>query len=293
MTANLTLYRILSGAPGCAMWPGALLVCFALLGCASGPNANPRDPLEPFNRGVYQLNEKVDAAVLKPVATVYRDLTPVRVRQGIGNFFGNLEDVWSLVNNLLQLRGQAAIDSLKRIGVNTFIGWGGVFDVATEMDIEKHTKDFGHTLGYWGVAPGPYLVLPLLGPSTLRDTVALPVDWSGDMVSNIPHVPTRNTATVLRAVDTRSDLLKAGTMLEEAALDRYTFIRDAFLQRRRNVIYDGNPPEEELADTASSQVEMKQLKPEALIETTGNMPTRTLDETLNTAGLAGDEKAKP
>jgi phospholipid-binding lipoprotein MlaA len=289
MTANLTLYRIFSGWLGRAVWPGVLLICFSLLGCASGPNANPRDPLEPFNRGVYQLNEKVDAAVLKPVATAYRDLAPVRVRQGIGNFFGNLEDVWSLVNNLLQLRGQAAIDSLKRIGVNTFIGWGGVFDVATEMDIEKHTRDFGHTLGYWGLAPGPYLVLPLLGPSTLRDAVALPVDWSGDVVSNIPHVPTRNTAKALRVVDTRSDLLKAGTMLEEAALDRYTFIRDAFLQRRRNVIYDGNPPEEDLTDTSNSQAGLKQLKSEVLIEAAVNMPTGTLDETLNTAGV---EKAK-
>jgi phospholipid-binding lipoprotein MlaA len=167
------------------------------------------------------------------------------VRQGVGNFFGNLQDAWSFVNNVLQFKGQAAIDSLRRVGVNTFLGWGGVFDVATEMDIEKHTKDFGHTLGYWGFGSGPYLVLPLLGSSTLRDAVALPVDWKGDLLANVGHIPTRNTARVLRLVDERSDLLKASTMLEEAALDPYTFVREAFLQRRRSVIFDGNPPEED------------------------------------------------
>jgi len=216
-----------------------------LTGCATAPSADPRDPLEPLNRGVYRFNSAVDTAVLKPVASAYRDATPVRVRQGVGNFFGNLQDAWSFVNNVLQFKGQAAIDSLRRVGVNTFLGWGGVFDVATEMDIEKHTKDFGHTLGYWGFGSGPYLVLPLLGSSTLRDAVALPVDWKGDLLANVGHIPTRNTAKVLRLVDERSDLLKASTMLEEAALDPYTFVREAFLQRRRSVIFDGNPPEED------------------------------------------------
>ncbi len=266
-----------------------LLLVVVLSGCASGPGANPRDPLEPFNRGVYKFNDQVDAAVLKPVATFYRDITPVRVRQGVGNFFGNLEDIWSFVNNALQFKGQAAIDSLKRVGVNTFVGWGGVFDVATEMDIEKHTRDFGHTLGYWGVAPGPYLVLPLLGPSTLRDTVALPVDLKGDIVSNIHHVPSRNTATVLRGIDTRSDLLKAGNMLEEAALDRYTFTRDAFLQRRRSVIFDGNPPEEDATDKVSARADDTPVTEQIGAE----MPTKGATETLSHAGITGDEKVKP
>ena len=223
----------------------SLLLGVILAGCATGPGADRRDPLEPLNRGVYRFNSAVDEAVLKPVASTYRDVTPVRVRQGVGNFFGNLEDAWSFVNNVLQFKTQAAIDSLHRVAVNTFLGWGGVFDVASEMDIEKHTKDFGHTLGYWGFGSGPYLVLPLLGSSTLRDAVALPVDWKGDLVTNVSHVPTRNTATLLRAIDERSDLLKVGTMLEEAALDPYTFVREAFLQRRRSVIFDGNPPEED------------------------------------------------
>lgn len=267
------------------LWVSVVL----LWGCASGPNANPRDPLEPFNRGVYRFNEKVDAVVLKPVASAYREVTPVRVRQGVGNFFGNLGDLWSFVNNALQLKGHAAMDSLKRVGVNTFLGWGGIFDIATEMDIEKHTKDFGHTLGYWGIAPGPYLVLPLLGPSTLRDTVALPVDLKGDLVANVPHVPTRNTATALRAVDERSDLLKAGTMLEEAALDPYTFTRDAFLQRRRSVIFDGNPPDEEMPESSSAATDATPVSAPAAVQAPTDSPTQP----LKTAEPPKNEEVKP
>lgn len=277
MTVNSRMLRMdHSGVVG-ALWTGLLLVFLALGGCASGPNANPRDPLEPFNRGVYQFNDAVDTAVLRPVATAYRNVTPAPVRRGVGNFFGNLEDAWSFVNNALQLKGQAAIESLVRFGVNTFIGLGGILDVADEMNIEKHTKDFGHTLGYWGVGPGPYLVLPLLGPSTLRDTVALPVDFMGDLVSSIAHVPTRNTAMVVRAVDDRAALLKATAMLEQAALDKYTFTRDAFLQSRRSAIFDGNPPDEESVDTPPDEQDLAQ--PRA--------------ETLNNSGLTGDEKVKP
>jgi phospholipid-binding lipoprotein MlaA len=217
----------------------------ALLGCASGPQLTPHDPLEPFNRGVFRLNDTLDTALVKPVATLYRERTPTRVRQGIGNVFGNLEDVWSAVNSALQLNGRALTDSVTRVVFNTLIGIGGVVDVASEMDIERHTKDFGHTLGFWGVPPGPYIMLPILGPSTLRDSVALPLDWQGDLVRRIPYVPGRNAATVLRGIDTRSSLLKATSMLEEVALDRYTFTRDAFLQRRRSDIFGGNPPEEE------------------------------------------------
>jgi phospholipid-binding lipoprotein MlaA len=281
MTANLCRRRGDHTGVGCALWIGVLLMLFVLSGCASGPNANPRDPLEPFNRGVFKFNDAVDTAVLKPVATAYQDITPALVRQGIGNFFGNLKDAWSFVNNALQLKGQAAADSLTRFGVNTFIGLGGILDVATKMDIEKHTKDFGHTLGYWGVAPGPYLVLPLLGPSTLRDTVALPVDLKGDIVANISHVPTRNTVTAVRAVDDRAALLIASTMLEEAALDPYAFIRDAFLQRRRSVIYDGNPPEEDTFKKLPAQQDLAQPRAE------------TSPETLIQPGVTGDEEVKP
>lgn len=225
-----------------------LLITLALSGCASGPTADPRDPLEPFNRSVYQFNDSVDRAVLKPVATAYQDAVPSLVRRGVNNFFGNLEDAWSFVNNTLQLKGQAAGDSFFRVGVNTFLGLGGVLDVASEMAIEKHTKDFGHTLGYWGVKPGPYLMLPLLGPSSVRDAVGRVVDTQGDVVAGLQDIPTRNTLTVVGVVDTRANLLKATAMLDELALDKYTFIRDTYLQRRRSAIYDGNPPDEEAVD---------------------------------------------
>ena len=286
----MTGRRVLSSSASVRRVPAlraaALLLLLALSACASGPNANARDPLEPFNRGVYRFNDALDGAVLKPVATAYRDVTPVRVRQGINNFFDNLRDVWSFVNNGLQLKGRAAFDSLKRVGVNTFLGWGGVFDVATEMDIEKHTRDFGHTLGYWGVAPGPYLVLPLLGSSSLRDAAALPVDWQGDLVAAVPHVPTRNTVTAVRLVDQRSDLLKAGNMLEEAALDRYSFMRDAYFQRRRSVIFDGNPPEEEPEPGVSGPADLAE-------PATGLKPTSEGAQTLGSPGVSVEEKVKP
>lgn len=233
-------------------WAGGLLLALLLSACATGPNANPADPLEPLNRAVYQFNDGLDRAVFKPVATVYRDVTPSLIRRGVGNFFNNLEDLWSFVNNLLQLKGQAAGESLMRVNVNTLFGLGGIFDLATDLQIERHTEDFGQTLGHWGVGAGPYIVLPILGPSTLRDTVALPVDFKGDAVVQIDDVPKRNAAVVLRAVNQRAELLKASTMLEEAALDRYTFLRDAYLQRRRNSVYDGNPPEEELPQEGES-----------------------------------------
>jgi phospholipid-binding lipoprotein MlaA len=286
LNKSLVTHKTLRGVLG-----SSLLIVLALLsGCATGPNANPRDPLEPFNRGVYQLNDAVDRAVLKPVATAYQDVVPSLIRRGVNNFFANLQDAWSFVNNALQFKGEAAADSAVRFGVNTFIGLGGVLDVATEMNIEKHTKDFGHTLGYWGVAPGPYLVLPLLGSSTLRDTVALPVDFQGDLVGSIEHVPTRNTLIALRLVDDRANLLKASAMLDEVALDKYTFVRDAYLQRRRSAIYDGNPPDD---DTTGGIFPVQpELTPsrEALRSET---PTNALTETLSNAGLPGDEKVKP
>ena len=225
-------------------WFLGFALVMVLAGCASAPMRDARDPLEPLNRQIFRFNDALDAAIVKPVAVAYRDNMPVKLRHGINNFFGNLEDAWSVVNNALQLKARATLDSLVRVGINTTMGIAGVFDVASEMEIERHTKDFGHTLGHWGLPAGPYLVLPLLGPSSLRDAAALPVDWQGNLVNQVDHVPTRNSSAVLRAVDTRASLLKATSMLEDVALDRYTFTRDAYLQRRRNDIFDGNPPEE-------------------------------------------------
>ncbi len=224
----------------------ALVLCAVLAGCATGPNANPKDPLEPFNRSMFEFNDALDHAVLKPVATAYKDVTPELLRRGVGNFFNNIEDIWSFVNNVLQLKGEGAANSIMRVSVNTFFGLGGILDVASEMQIERHPEDFGQTLGRWGVGAGPYVVLPFFGPSTLRDTVALPVDKTvGDPVTKIDDIPVRNTLWTLRLVDNRAQLLKAGDLLEEVALDKYTFFRDSHLQRRRNAVFDGNPPEEE------------------------------------------------
>jgi phospholipid-binding lipoprotein MlaA len=227
-------------------WLAALLLCVSALGgCAGGAPLVAHDPLEPLNRQVFKFNDALDAAIVKPVAIAYRDHTPTPLRQGIGNVFNNLQDSWSVVNNLLQLKTEYAYDSLARVAINTLLGVGGVVDVASELGIERHTQDFGHTLGVWGVPPGPYLVLPILGPSSMRDALALSVDWQGDPLGQLPNESVRNAALLLRGLDTRAGLLKATSMLEEAALDRYTFARDAFLQNRRNNIFDGNPPQDD------------------------------------------------
>ena len=224
-------------------WAGAAVLAVTLLqGCATGPGANPSDPLEPFNRAVFGFNEGVDRAVLKPVATVYRDVTPQPVRTGVTSFFGNISDVWAIVNNLLQGKGEYAADSLARVTTNTLWGLGGIFDVATEMKIPKHSEDFGQTLGVWGVGSGPYLVLPLLGPSTVRDTAGLVVDSQLDLVTQASNVRVRNSLTTLRVVNVRANLLGAGDVLDQAALDKYSFTREIYQQRRTSLI--GNAPAE-------------------------------------------------
>jgi len=210
-------------------------------GCATGPQANPADPFEGYNRGMARFNDGVDDAVLKPTATAYQAVTPQPVRTGVTNVFANLGDLWSSVNNLLQLRGEAALDSFVRFNVNTVFGIGGLFDVASEAGIQRHKSDFGLTLARWGVPSGPYLVLPLLGPSTVRDTAALPVDWQGDLVTQIGHVPTRNSLYGFRAVNTRANLLNAGSVLDSAALDKYSFTRDVYLQLRAQQAGQGAP----------------------------------------------------
>lgn len=223
------------------LWTG-LLALALLQGCAIGPN--PRDPFEPFNRSVTRFNDGLDEAIVKPVAQAYQNTVPPPVRTGVNNFFGNLSDVWSFVNNVLQAKPQAAVDSFMRVSVNTLIGLGGVLDWATPMGIERHSEDFGKTLGHWGMATGPYLVLPVLGPSTVRDAAARVVDAQGDLVMQIDKVSVRNSLYVLRAVDLRSSLLRAGEVLDQAALDKYSFTRDAYLQRRGVVIETNGDTEE-------------------------------------------------
>jgi phospholipid-binding lipoprotein MlaA len=216
----------------------SLLLAVALVGCASGPNANPRDPLEPMNRKVTAFNDAVDGAVLKPVATVYRDITPDPVRTGVNNFFENLRDIWSFINASLQLRPREAAENFLRFNVNTVFGVAGLFDVASDMGLERTRLDFGQTLGRWGVPSGPYLVLPIFGPSTVRDAAGFSIESSGDLVQGISDVSTRNSLYLLRAVETRANLLRATTLLEGAALDKYSFTRELYLQRRESQIED-------------------------------------------------------
>jgi phospholipid-binding lipoprotein MlaA len=215
-------------------------IAFAIAGCASGPRSDPRDPWEPLNRKVWSFNEAVDDAVFKPVASAYKEVVPTLVRKGVNNFFANLGDAWSFVNNVLQLKPLGAVESLTRFNVNTILGVGGLFDIASEMNIDRHKEDFGQTLGRWGVRSGPYLVLPLLGPSTLRDTAAFTLNSVGDPVASFSNVPVRNSAYVLRIVDTRARFLGASSVLEGAALDRYSFTRDVFLQLRRRDVEGEN-----------------------------------------------------
>lgn len=215
-----------------------LLAMLVLTGCATGPDAHPQDPLEPWNRTVYQFNDVIDTNVLKPVATTYVKVTPDPLRRGVNNFFNNIRDVWSAANAALQLRPQEAAENLFRVGVNTFMGLGGVLDVATEMGIPRTRMDFGQTLGRWGVPSGPYLVLPLLGPSSVRDATGTGVQWRLNDHTEVGDSSLQTGLTVLEVVDTRAGLLRAGTLFEEAAIDPYSFMRDFYLQRRQNQIDD-------------------------------------------------------
>ena len=232
----------------------AALALLALPGCATTETArNPRDPWEPFNRQVTEFNEGVDRVALKPAATWYRETVPPLVRTGVSNFFGNLTDAWSAVNALLQFRLVGGEGDLARFHVNTMFGVFGIFDVASELNIERHREDFGQTLGRWGVPAGPYVVLPLFGPSTLRDAAAMPVDGRFDLVRQIDPAGTRTALYTLRVVDKRSNLLRVGNVLEEAALDRYSFTRDAYLQRRRAEIWRG-PEKEEIPPPLTDEI---------------------------------------
>jgi phospholipid-binding lipoprotein MlaA len=225
-----------------------VLLLAAVLGlqaCATVKTPDPRDPFESFNRSVSSFNDGLDKVVIKPAATVYKGVTPNWMRTGVRNFFNNLQDVWSVVNNGLQGRGQDMGDSIGRVMLNTSFGLLGLIDIASDANIERHTTDFGMTLGRWGVGAGPYVVLPLLGPYTLREVGALPVDWSGDLVYQLGDQTTVLEMTGLKLVDYRASLLGAGDVVEGAALDKYSFNRDAYMQRQRNKQYDGNPPEDD------------------------------------------------
>lgn len=217
------------------------LLAFAMLGGCATTN-NPRDPLEPINRGIYQFNEGVDNLILKPAAEIYRGVLPQFVRTGVSNFFANINDVIVALNNLLQGKFLNAASDVGRIVVNTTAGLLGVIDVATEIGLEKNNEDFGQTLGFWGIGDGPFLMLPFMGPSNLRDLVGRVVDFKTDPITYVDPSRPRNQLWATKFVNTRSELLDTSKILETAALDPYEFLRDAYIQRRRNLVHDGNPP---------------------------------------------------
>lgn len=246
---------------------GCLLILAVLTGCASvrpegataaaKPPAPARlaskaDPLEPFNRQVFAFNEAMDGAVLKPVARGYRAVVPDVVQTGVNNVFGNVADVWSAANHLLQGKGKAGMSMTARFLANTVVGVGGLVDVATPLGLEREPEDFGLTLGHWGLPAGPYVMLPLLGPSSVRDLAALPLDRRTRLPAFVSAADQRNALLALELVQKRADLLSAGGVMSQIALDRYTFVRDAYLARRRSAVYDGEPPEEVELDTGDS-----------------------------------------
>lgn len=235
----------------------ALVVAGLLGGCAT--SGNPKDPIEGFNRAMFDINDGLDKVLIKPVAQGYETVMPPVMRTGVSNFFGNIDDVFIAVNNLLQGKVSEAVGDVGRVFINTTVGLLGLFDVASELGIEKHDENFGQTFGRWGASDGPYLVLPILGPSTVRDAFGEAFDLKADPLGRMNDVPSRNSLIALRGVDQRARLLPTDKIVEEAALDRYAYIRDAYLQRRRSKIYDGEPPREsdnavDSADASSGRV---------------------------------------
>lgn len=228
-----------------ARWRQAGAACLvvaglALTGCASTQATNPQDPYESYNRSMTKFNDTVDDAVLKPAATAYKTVTPSPVRTGVSNFFTNLGDLWSMVNHALQGNGEQTYNHMVRFTTNTVLGLGGLLDIATEMQVERNKQDFGLTLASWGVKPGPYLVLPFFGPSTVRDTLALPIDWQGYVLADLKPVSHRNSLMGLSLVSKRAGLLDATDTLDAAALDRYTLMRDFYLKQRNPAANSSN-----------------------------------------------------
>jgi len=230
----------------------ALVLAAAVAGCATVPAGgsapSPVDPWENWNRKVFAFNEAIDSAVLKPVAETYRDVVPRLVRTGVNNVLGNVYDVWSTANHFLQGKVQDGFEMGMRVLTNTVFGLGGLLDPATEAGLTRRSEDFGQTLGKWGLPQGPYFVLPLLGPSTVRDSFGTLVDRQASP-SQLPSADAdRYAVTALELVNTRTNLLSAGTLIDQVALDKYSFIRDGYLSRRRDALYDGAPPLENFDD---------------------------------------------
>ena len=224
-----------------------LVALLVLAGCASVQStSNAQDPYEPINRKVDAFNSFLDTMFLKPAARAYVTVAPAPIQAGVGNFFGNIGDGYSFVNSLLQGKHEKASGDLSRVFVNTFFGFGGLVDLGTPLGYERGEEDFGQTLGHYGMKPGPFVMLPFFGPSTVRDTIGLLPNFAFDPVSKLASSATaNNTLRALRIIDTRAALLPTEALLQAAALDRYTFLRSAYLQRRQNLVYDGKPPKDD------------------------------------------------
>jgi phospholipid-binding lipoprotein MlaA len=220
----------------------ALALSAVLGGCAAVPSRV--DPLEPMNRALYQFHDVVDTAVVKPFVQAYIDVVPQPIRTGVSNVFNNIDDLFSAVNGVLQNKPDKAGNDLGRVMLNTFFGLGGIFDLASDVGIERGNEDFGQTFAVWGFGPGPYLFVPFFGPTTVRDGTGVIVRIGLGPVGYLPDVPVRNSLYGLGAVDIRAQFMGTGALVDTAALDRYLFIRNAYLQRRQYLIYDGKPPPE-------------------------------------------------
>jgi phospholipid-binding lipoprotein MlaA len=219
----------------------ATLVAVALVaGCATGPTRE--DPFEPMNRVSYKVHRVVDGQIIKPVVQAYVDYTPVIVRTAVSNFFGNIDDMFSVINDMLQGKGDKAGNDLGRVITNTGFGVLGLIDVAGSGGIPKGNEDFGQTFGFWGIPQGPYLFIPVFGPTTVRDGSGWLIRGYADPVGYIDDVATRNVLHVLNLVELRASALQAESLVNQAAIDPYTFIRRAYLQRREYLVYDGKPP---------------------------------------------------
>ena len=240
----LSVVKFISRARHCALF----FIVSALVGCASipaGVQPSAQDPWESFNRSVFEFNEGLDAYVLKPVVTGYRFVLPGFVREGVYNFFSNYSDIYTALYNLLQGKPADSANDFMRVIVNTTFGLGGLFDVATPGGLEKHKEDWGQTLGVWGVPAGPYVVLPFFGPSSVRDTFGTAADLESDYLFRLlPDVALRNSLTGLRVVNARNTYYEAGDLLDGAAIDKYSFVRDAYIQRRQYQINEGRDDEE-------------------------------------------------
>lgn len=209
----------------------------------TGIGNNPEDPLEGFNRSMFSFNESLDASVLKPTAQAYQTVTPDFVQTGVGNFFSNIGDVWTAVNNVLQGNVADGVQDLLRFGVNTTMGLAGLIDIASAAGMPKHRADFGQTLGVWGVPAGPFVMLPVFGASTLRDTFATPIDFKADLINSQASTAVKNSTSILKVIDKRAAALDAVSLIDDAALDKYVFIRGAYLQRRASQISAGKKEE--------------------------------------------------